>query len=245
MDATEYAVGHLTEPRVALINQPATIEAGALISNAPLGRQSEFDRHRFIGDLLPGWEVELYRNNVLIGYQAEPVNGQYDFQDVPLLLGSNYFRLEFYGPQGQTRTEEVRFDLDQSLTREGDQHYRASVTGDEIDGERAVLQYDAGIAKRVSVAANLASIPLDESDGQRLQHNYVNAGLRTYWDNFLIGVDAIDDNESGDVLELRLQTRFDDVILGVTETSLNEFFSEEFRPTDIELSRRGLAPQAA
>jgi len=237
MNATEYAFGHLAEPRVALINQPSSIEPGVTVSSAPLGRQSEFDRHRFIGDLLPGWEVELYRNNVLIGYQTEPVNGQYDFQDVPLLLGNNYFRLEFYGPQGQTRTEETRFDLNQSLTRPGEQHYRATVTDDEIDGNRMVLQYDAGIAKRLSLTVNLASIPLDDIDGRK-QHNYLNAGLRTYWDSFYLTFDVIDDTESGAAFEFSMQTRFNDIILGITETSLNDFFSEEFRPTDVELSRR-------
>lgn len=237
LNATEYALGHVVEPRVNLINQPSTIEPGVTLSNAPLGRQSEYDRHRFIGDLLPGWEVELYRNNVLIGYRAEPVNGQYDFQDVPLLIGSNYFRLEFYGPQGQTRTEETRFDLNQSLTRPGEQSYRATVTEDEIDGQRAVFQYDAGLAKRLSLSANLASIPLDDID-ERRQHTYLNAGLRTYWDSFFVSADAIGDSESGSATELGLQIRFGDVIFGVTETWLDEFFSEEFRPTDVELSQR-------
>ena len=238
MNATEYTLGHVTEPRVALVNQPSSIEAGAQISSAPLGQQSEIDRNRFIGDLLPGWEVELYRNNVLIGYQPEPVNGQYDFQDVPLLLGSNFFRLEFYGPQGQRRTEEVRYDLNQSLVRPGEQNYRATVTEDEIDGSRALLQYQAGIARRMSLALNVADIPLDERDGSREQHSYLNAGLRTYWDNFFVSFDAIDDTESGDAFEISLQTRYKDVIIGITETALNEFFSEEFRPSDVELSRR-------
>ena len=237
LGATEYALGHVTEPRIALINQPSTIEAGFTISNAPLGRQSEVDRNRFIGDLLPGWEVELYRNNVLIGYQAEPVNGQYDFQDVPLLLGNNYFRLEFYGPQGQRRTEESRYNISQSLVRSGDYNYSATVTEDEVHGSRTILQYEAGIAKRMSLAVNLANIPLDDLDG-RNNHTYLNAGLRAYWDNFFATFDAIDDSESGDALEVSLQSRYKDIILGVTETSLNGYFSEEFRPTDIELSRR-------
>ena len=234
---TEYALGHVVEPRLALINQPGAIEAGLTVTNAPLGRQSEYDRHRFIGDLLPGWEVELYRNNVLIGYQVDTANGQYDFQDIPLLLGKNYFRLEFYGPQGQLRTEEVRFDLNQSLTSPGDHFYRATVTGDETDGSRAVLQYDAGLAKRLSVSANLASIPLGDTD-EREQHLYLTAGLRTYGDNYFAGFDVIDDQDGGDAFEFALQTRIGDVVFGVTETALNQFFSEEFRPSDIELTHR-------
>ena len=237
MNARTYAFGHLVEPRVGLINQPSSIEPGVTVSNFPLGRQAEYDRNRFIGDLLPGWEVELYRNNALIGYQAEPIDGQYDFPDVPLLFGSNYFRLVFYGPQGQVRVEERRFDLNQSLTRPGEQYYRITSTDDEIDSTRTVIEYDAGLHKNLTATLNLASIPLDDVD-ERRQHDYINAGLRSYWDNFFVTLDMVDDTESGDAVEFGLQTRLGSTIVGYSDTRLDEFFSEEFRPTEVELSRR-------
>ncbi|MGD2055093.1 MAG: stalk domain-containing protein, partial [Gammaproteobacteria bacterium] len=102
--ATEYTLGHITEPRIKNLTVPGEQEPGALVSNFALGRQAEYDRQRFRGNLLPGWEVELYQNDRLIGYQSEPgEDGQYDFADIPLLYGRNYFRLVFYGPQGQVR----------------------------------------------------------------------------------------------------------------------------------------------
>lgn len=237
MNARAYAFGHIVEPRVGLINRPGSIEPGVTASNLPLARQAEYDRNRFIGDLLPGWEVELYRNNALIGYQAEPIDGQYDFQDVPLLFGSNYFRLVFYGPQGQVRVEESRFDLNQSLTRPGEHYYRITATDDEIDSTRTLLEYDAGLHRHLTATLNLASIPLDDLD-ERRQHDYVNAGLRSYWDNFFVTLDLVDDTESGDAAEIGLQTRIYNTIIGYTDTRLDEFFSEEFRPTEVELSRR-------
>ena len=237
LDATEFAFGHLAEPRIALINQPGSLEPGVGASSFPLGRQIEFDRHRFIGELLPDWEVELYRNNALIGYQASPVDGQYDFQDVPLLFGNNHFRLVFYGPQGQIRNEDYRFDLNQSLTRAGEGYYRITSTDDEDGGNRSVLQFDRGLNKRLSASANLASIPLDDGT-ERVQHQYLNAGLRSYWDSFFITFDVFDDNESGDASQLNLQTRWDSTVIGLEQTALNEFFSEEFRPTEVELSSR-------
>jgi hypothetical protein len=109
--ATEYAMGHISEPRLKNITVPGDQEPGFLISNFPLDRQDEYDRHRFRGNLLPGWEVELYHNDRLIGYQSIPVEGQYDFDDVPILFGRNYFRLVFYGPQGQVREQELVFVL--------------------------------------------------------------------------------------------------------------------------------------
>ncbi|MCP4432631.1 MAG: hypothetical protein GY806_16785, partial [Gammaproteobacteria bacterium] len=237
LDAREFSFGHLPEPRLALINQPGTLEAGVSASNFPLGRQIEFDRHRFIGDLLTDWEVELYRNNALIGYQPQPVNGQYDFQDVPLLFGRNHFRLVFYGPQGQIRVEEHNFDLNQSLTRAGENYYRITATEDEVGDGRAVLQYDLGLNKRLSASLNLASIPLQDAV-ELEQHNYLNAGLRSYWDNLFVDLDFIDDSNGGNATQLNLQTRLGSTIFGFTETVLDEFFSEEFRPLEIELSRR-------
>ena len=237
LNAREFSFGHLAEPRLDLINQPATIEAGVSASNFPLGRQIEFDRHRFIGDLLTDWEVELYRNNALIGYQAEPINGQYDFQDVPLLFGNNHFRLVFYGPQGQIRVEEYNFDLNQSLTRAGEDYYRVTMTEAEEGEGRALLQYDTGLAKRLSASLNLASIPLQEPTGY-VQHNYLNAGLRSYWDSFFINFDIIDDSQGGDAVQWSLQSRLGSTILGFSEIRLRDFFSEEFKPSEIELTSR-------
>ena len=58
-------------------------------------------------DTLPlGWQVELYRNNELLGYQNQTDNGYFEFADIPLLLGKNKFKLVFYGPQGQTKERE-------------------------------------------------------------------------------------------------------------------------------------------
>lgn len=237
MQANEYAFGHVVEPRVALITAPGSLEPGVTVSNYPIGRQAEYDRHRFRGDLLPNWEVELYQNNALIGYQQTAVDGQYDFQDIPLLFGSNHFRLVFYGPQGQIREEEKYFELSQSLTQQGKHYYRMTSTTDEVDGSRTTAQYDYGLSKNVSSSFNLASIPLQEGI-DRKQHTYLKAGVRGFWDALFVSLDAVDDTESGSAIELGLQTRYGSTIFGFNDAYLSEFFSEEFRPSELELSRR-------
>jgi len=45
--ASEYAMGHISEPRLKNITIPGDQEPGALVSNFPLNRQAEYDRHRF------------------------------------------------------------------------------------------------------------------------------------------------------------------------------------------------------
>ncbi|WP_206520144.1 hypothetical protein [Altererythrobacter sp. BO-6] len=80
---------------------------GFNVTNAESQLTSVFDRVDLRGILPTGYEVELYRNEVLIGSTREAVNGQYEFLQVPVDFGLNVFRLVFYGPQGQ-RSESVR-----------------------------------------------------------------------------------------------------------------------------------------
>ncbi|MFO7592975.1 MAG: hypothetical protein R6X15_02885 [Pseudomonadota bacterium] len=236
LGAGEYRFGHVSEPRIGLVTLPAELEYGAVVSSYPVGLQSEYDRHRFTGELLPGWEVELYRNNALIGYQQTPVNGQYDFQDVPLLFGSNHFRLVFYGPRGEIREQEQRFDVSQSLTPQGQHYYRASVTADENERERATVQYDYGLTRNLSSSFNYISLPLEEDDNV-VRHNYLAAGLTGFWDGLRLSAMLLDDDSSGDAVELDLQTRIDSTTIGFTDIYLNDFVSEEYSTESRPISR--------
>ncbi len=233
-NATEYAMGHITEPRLRNITIPGDQEPGVLISNFPLNQQAEYDRHRFRGALLPGWEVELYHNDRLIGYQSTPVEGQYDFADIPLLFGHNYFRLVFYGPQGQVREQEQSFELGQSLTKKGEHYYRALASDNENGGGRAIAQYDVGLSDQISASFIGASIPLDASIFEVEQHNYVQAGLRGFWKSFFITLDFIDDTTGGDAINIDMQTGVGSTVFKFNHTVLNHFFSEEYRLTSEE-----------
>jgi len=229
--ATEYAMGSITEPRLKNITIPGDQEPGAVVSNFPLNRQAEYDRHRFQGNLLPGWEVELYQNDRLIGYQSTPVDGLYDFDDIPLLFGRNYFRLVFYGPQGQVREQEQTFELGESLTQKGKHYYRALASDNERGGSRAVGQYDIGLSNRVSASFVGASIPLDVNTTTVEQHNYVQAGVRAFWESFFVTLDVIDDMDGGEAVDFDLQTGIGDTVLKFNHTIMNQFFSEEYRLT--------------
>ncbi len=232
--ASEYAMGHITEPSLKNITIPGDQEPGVLISNFPLDRQAEYDRHRFRGDLLPGWEVELYHNDRLIGYQSTPLEGQYDFEDIPLLFGRNYFRLVFYGPQGQVREQEQFFELGQSLTKKGKHYYRALASDNENGGSRVTAQYDIGLSKQISASFIGASIPLDVTSDSVEQHNYVQAGLRGFWESFFVSIDFIDDTTGGDAINIDLQTGIGSTVFVFNHIFLNHFFSEEYRITSDE-----------
>ncbi|WP_083554903.1 hypothetical protein [Novosphingobium sp. NDB2Meth1] len=102
LKATEFQLGDVATGALPVGLRGVT-GRGAFVTNAPLEQASIFDSVDLRGDLLDGYEVELYRNNTLIGSTRTPVNGQYAFLQVPVDFGLNVFRLVFYGPQGQRR----------------------------------------------------------------------------------------------------------------------------------------------
>ena len=106
LKATEFQIGDVAQGSLPLGLRGAS-GRGATITNVPLEHASVFDKIDFRGILLDGYEVELYRNNILLASTRAPVNGQYEFLQVPVDFGLNLFRFVFYGPQGQKR-EEVR-----------------------------------------------------------------------------------------------------------------------------------------
>ena len=240
--AREYAFGHVVEPSMNLINQPGSIQPGLFVSNYPLTRQLQYDSHSFNGDLPPGWEVELYRNNSLLNYQSVSVDGRYQFDDVPLLFGHNHFRLVFYGPQGQIREETKTFELGQSLTLPGEQYYRVLVTKDEDSGKRMVAQYDAGINKYLSASVGFASIPIDDSlfiSNAKNDHQYTTAGLRGFQKSIFYKINYTSDSKSGSALDWGVQSRLGPVILNMSEVYFNDnFISELFGKTISPIARR-------
>ncbi|MFC3120371.1 hypothetical protein [Agaribacter flavus] len=56
------------------------------------------------GDVQDGWDVELYRNGVLIGQEFNVSGGRYNFLDIPLVFGVNNFEVILYGSEGQIVT---------------------------------------------------------------------------------------------------------------------------------------------
>ena len=61
------------------------------------------------GALQEGWEAELYQNDQLISFRQPSSAGRYEFPNVPVLYGTNNFKLVFYGPLGEIRVEEWRY----------------------------------------------------------------------------------------------------------------------------------------
>lgn len=155
---------------------------GALIrgGGAEAGVQGTFSDESvdLRGDVPPGWEVELYRNGVLIDVQVVGDAAQYEFLEVPLEFGENRFEFVLYGPFGEEKRDE-RIVFAGSGLNFGEVSYSLSAVQDGeslIEGFQATQKGDEGTGRyRGSLNLGLgfdttARLNVDsfEVDGDRL-----------------------------------------------------------------------------
>lgn len=131
------------------------------------------------GDIPPDWEVELYRNGILIDVQLVGQAAQYEFLEVPLEFGENRFEFVFYGPYGEERRDERIVYAGDGLDL-GDVSYSISGVEDGesvIDGFQAsqrgtqgtgryLANFNVGLGRNVTARLGVDSF---EQDGDRLQ----------------------------------------------------------------------------
>ncbi|MDX1931472.1 MAG: carboxypeptidase-like regulatory domain-containing protein [Capsulimonadales bacterium] len=138
------------------------LRPGLLIDNIPSFRPSRFDVTTLAGPILPGWEVELYRDTALIGYRAADTAERYEFPDIPLFFGRNRFRLVFHGPHGERREIDRVFNVDSSLVPKGRHRYRFSIQPG-ADGFRPFgVEEEFGLRKNLSLTLGRADVLLND-----------------------------------------------------------------------------------
>ena len=238
LDATKFAVGDVFGPQIAHMTR-TKIGRGFTIANSPIGDETEFDRITLQGDLQLGWEVELYRNEVLLDFRESQDDGRYLFEDVPLLFGVNVIKLVFYGPQGQKREDVQQIRVGPDQIKPGSHTYnvtynqqnRLTLTGDDEDNNtdgfqgktRYAAQYKYGINKNLSAGVNFASIPFE--GGHKV---YTGGNIVTSLGPVYLRTDLTKDIVGGWAGTLSGQTRLFGVSVFGEHTRLNDFLSEEY-----------------
>ncbi len=130
--ATEFQIGDVATQALPL-GLRGIGGRGAAITNAPIDRASLFDAIDLRGELPEGYEVELYRNDILIDSTRRPVNGQYEFLQVPVDFGTNVFRFVFFGPQGQRHEEVRRISVGDGRRKPGELVYGFGVAQKDVN----------------------------------------------------------------------------------------------------------------
>ncbi len=219
------AIGNIPVPAEENISRTNAIGNGLLISNRPLSQPTSFSQHSLVGPLPPGWDVELYFNDVLIGFQSAPADGQYRFEDQPLLFGNNDFRLVFHGPLGQVRVERESFLLDRSATAPGEVFYSFAQQHDKQGFERSLARFEWGLGEHLSASGGFMRAPV-----AGISQNFVHAGLQSYWHALLLSGEAVK-SQGGSLYELAVRTHLGKWSINASQAQLQNFTSELFLPS--------------
>jgi hypothetical protein len=193
---------------------------GFVFGNIPIDRGSVFERIDLRGELPIGYEVELYRNDVLIGSVDHPVDGRYEFPQVPLEYGLNVLRLVFYGPHGERREEVRQINAGEERLPKGEFQFAASAVqqdenlipihreevGNEIIGKgkvRAAASAQYGLTTGITLFGGVASFVAD--DKRKVQGI---AGIRTSLAGSALQLNAAYQGKNAAALQLGLAGRF-------------------------------------
>ena len=163
-------LGDVFAPPIELVAQ-AEAGLGMNFSTFPIENSTQFDTDTITGDLLEGWEVELYRGNTLINFQKSDGSGRFIFRDIPLLFGENKIILKFYGPQGQIRQESRPVNIGRGMapvgklwTRlsfidQGENLFlgRYSQTRNNVQGFRGFGEVFYGLSNKLTLTGSLIS----------------------------------------------------------------------------------------
>ena len=221
LKARTVQAGSVAAPGVPNISLGSANGNGLLLSNRPLGQPMRGDRHNLQGDLAPGWDVELYFNDALVGFQQARPDGRYSFDGLALIYGANEFRLVFHGPLGQVRVERHSFLIEQSMLAPGELVYSAAVQRDDEGRARSVLQFDWGIGKRLSGSAGLVRMPV-----QGRERRYANLGLQAWLDNVILDAALVHADGGGALAQLGLRTRIKALAFNASRAWARDFASD-------------------
>lgn len=233
LDATVVEFGDVAGVAAALITA-SSAGRGVRIARRPSGFTGALDTIVLEGPIEPGYEVELYRNDILIAAQS-PSDTQYRFEDVLLIGGRNELRLEFYGPQGQRRTETEQFLAGGAQARTGQLLYDAAIAqpGATVFGIRqlnsdasdaplsASARFDYGLNPRTALTGGAFYTPVNDGAAR----GYLTGGLRTTVDLVFVTVDAALDSKGGVALGAGLSYTED----RFTVTARQQAYFNDFR----------------
>lgn len=190
---------------------------GIFYTSAPLESVDLATPLNLRGELALGEEVELYVNEVLQAAQTSPVQGRYEFLDVPLAFGLNTIRLVIYGSQGQTREVVRRINFGDGQIEPGRLVLRMGVVeqgatvvkvGDPLPGlesgaARAVLTADYGVTPGLTISGGFARFTPTGMDARTLG----SVGLRGSLGPVATQVDAAFDDQGGQGVTLGMAAR--------------------------------------
>lgn len=150
---TAIKLGNLSVQSKSTILYPTL---GLQITNTPNALRKSFGTYVLSDYTRPNWNVELYVNNVLIGFtQADP-NGFFSF-DVPIIYGQTETNLRFYGPNGEEEVSRKRFVTPFTRIPKNELEYTVSFGAIENEKNTPFVNFKSnyGLTKSITLGAAL------------------------------------------------------------------------------------------
>jgi hypothetical protein len=109
---------NLSEFQIGDVVNEAGTGVGLSLTNKNILKPSLFNSVIVSGDSIPGWSVELYRNNQLLNLITVDDTGRYIFNDVKLFYGNNIFEIVEYGDYGEVKRSFKTYNLSQNMIKD-------------------------------------------------------------------------------------------------------------------------------
>lgn len=239
MQARSFSLGNILVPSVPNIMATSQLGTGYSVSNRRLDQPTSFDRQSLRGYLPQGWDVTLYFNDALVGFQASRADGLYSFDDLPLSFGRNDFSLVFNGPLGQMRTENRNFMLDQTILKPGEFVYGVTQHRSNLGDLRHVLGTDVGLSSKIVGSLGWVQLPrTDAATGLKASHQFGSVALRGYTDAAILTSQWVQSEAGRSLWELGMKTRLGAYAVDYLHTHVGRFFDSDVFPNAGDVLRR-------
>ena len=245
MNATRFDIGDISGTAIPLVGFGA-YGRGIQIARRPNGYVGGLETITIEGIKNTGYDVELYRNNILVNAIQSGSATRYEFKDLDLLSGLNEFRIEFYGPQGQRNTRIEQYYAGTGNLKKGEVNYDVSIsqpgktvfdvgsrsstnyTGSDLVGSARV---DYGINSKLSVRGGGAFIPITDSD-KRLGYAFL--GATSEYGGYINNLDLAYDDNNGSAWGYGVSKKLGnlDIALSYRQYSDNYFSNRSIATSD-------------
>ncbi len=239
LKARAYTLGDTDLPSLPLTGNSSQ-ELGVRINNNPL-RNADFQDTTINGDALPGWDVELYRDGIVVDRLRVGEDARYEFQDIQLFAGDNLFEVFFYGPQGEIRRDNFNIPVNEEFLSTQDNTYDVSVSfndtqlyskypseDEDANSPHVVARYNKVIGKTLTYAGVRAR----EIDGE--QKAYLGTGFTNVMGGFVLDGNAAADEKGATAIELGTRKNIDNWRLALRGLMRDEEFLAENESSNIQ-----------
>ena len=212
---------------------------GLSFTNKKRRVDNDFDQITIDGIGVPGWEIELYRNDQLIEFGVVDDTGEYRFEDVEISYGNNQLRVVFYGPQGQIRERVENYFYQASMLRPGENELTGGVVdaGDDLitiderenaneaKGLAASFYGARGISRNLTMFASTHTLKDNDVGVDDVRRSYATVGAIGSFDTTIAQAEIYKNFGQGHALDFRTLSDFKGFRVNTRSTFYSNFES--------------------